>query len=452
MSPLWAAALLAAMGVAPASAQDPRDGKSDQSLTPPGWLVPTEVLDRSLPAWLKIDGQYRSRLEGFGGIGFGREADHHDLSQLRVRLTLRPTEWLQFLGETQDARIFGNRNVRAGPPYQNEFDLRQAYVRLKEGRDGWLDVVVGRQSLTFGEERLIGPSDWVNQGRTFDVVRLDLHHAGFGLSLFASSVVIARDGVVDHHLDGNNLHGAYGSVKIANTRVEPYVLWRVAPASVRLNENAGRGALNEITAGARVEGTVRSLQYDVEMAKQTGSLGSGSIDSWAGHWNVAKGLGVRLQPRVFIEANYASGTRNPAGRTWSTFDQLYPSNHDKLGFADQVGWRNIEQVRAGVSESAGRRWKFTETYENFWLACPQDALYTSSGAPLVRSPGGAAGRHVGQEIDGWVEWNWRKVLEAGLGYARFVTGGFLNRTTPGGDFHYPFIFLTYRFTEAETKK
>lgn len=425
---------------------------ADTDQNPPDWIAPAIPLDQSLPSWIHISGQYRSRVERFGNISFKPVADHHDLSELRVRLTIQPTDWLRLVGETQDARVFLNEHIANVPPYQDTFDIRQAYVQFNDPGESLFDIVVGRQNLALGEERLVGPSDWLNQGRTFDLVRLDLHHARFGLSLFASSVVVARDGVIDHHLEGNNLHGAYGSLKFTSLTIEPYVLWRVAPGNVKLSENAGRGALNEVTVGARIVGKVRSLlEYDVEMDKQTGSLGPDSISSWAGHWNVAKPFDVRLQPRPFVEANYASGTHDPSSRTWSTFDQIYPSSHDKLGFADQVGWKNIEQVRTGVAESPGHRWKFTETYESFWLASARDALYTGSGAPVVQSLSGTAGKHVGQELDAWAEWDWRKIIDIGFGYARFFTGEFLNRVTPGKDYNYPFFYLTYHFTREETK-
>ncbi len=427
-----------------------QDADPDQN--PPAWIAPMIELDHQLPSWIHFSGEYRSRVEHFGGISFKPVSDTHDLSQLRIRLTIKPADWLEFLGETQDARAFFNHHVGNVPPYQNTWDIRQAYVQLGHSEGHWFDAVVGRQDLSFGEERLIGPSDWLNMGRTFDVARVDLHRAWWSVSLFASSVIVARDGVIDHHIEGNNLHGAYGSMKFSGATIEPYVLWRVAPGNIHLSENDGRGALNEVTVGARIVGKVRSLlEYDVEMDKQTGSLGPDSISSWAGHWNVAKPLHMRSKPRPFVEANYASGTHDPSSHTWSTFDQIYPSSHDKLGFADQVGWKNIEQVRGGISESPAGKWKFHQTYENFWLASARDALYASSGAPVAQSLSGTVGRHVGQEIDGWAEWDWKKIVEVGFGYARFFTGEFLNRMTPGKDYNYPFFYMTYHFTQEETK-
>ena len=51
---------------------------------------------------------------------------------------------------------------------------------------------------------------------------------------------------------------------------------------------------------------------------------------------------------VFGEFNYALGDANPGDGVRGTFDQLYPTAHDKFGLADQVGWRNIHHVRTGL--------------------------------------------------------------------------------------------------------
>jgi hypothetical protein len=445
-----AASLYAQSGGSAQSA--PADSPVNSALVDRGASTsPVSILDDHLPMWMQFDGQFRDRFEGQEHLGFGNSTDNYNLTQLRVLLTITPSDWIQIVGETQDSRIFFKHAVRDVPPYQNTWDVRQAYIQLGKPSKNWFDVVAGREILAFGDERLIGPADWINMGRTFDLVRLNLHHSWFGLALFASSVIIARDGVVDHHYQGNNLHGAYGSLKriVPRATVEPFVLWRLAPARLRLSENGGLGSLNEVTGGARIEGQLPfGFEYGSTMARQGGSLGSRSIVSWAGHWHMARQLGGLLKFKPFLEANYASGTHDPGGTRWTTFDQIYPSAHDKLDFADQVGWRNIEQVRGGISESAGRTWTFHETYEEFWLASARDSLYASSGAPIAQSPNGTAGRHVGGEFDFWAGWKWKNAIDFGFGAGRFFTGRFLNRTKAGKDFTYPFVYITYEFTRS----
>src|SRR3984957_17814342 len=92
-------------------------------------------------------------------------------------------------------------------------------------------MVGGRQIFSFGDERVIGPSDWLNMGRTFDTVRADIHHPGVEVSIFAASVINAIEGQIDHHIEGNNMYGIYSSFThvLRHTTIEPYLLWRGGP-------------------------------------------------------------------------------------------------------------------------------------------------------------------------------------------------------------------------------
>jgi hypothetical protein len=412
------------------------------------WLFPIGILNRALPSWLKFGGEYRTRLESQDGIRYTSTQDLYLLSRFRLNVTINPTDWLSLVGEAQDSRNFFDHYIPNTPPYQNTWDLRQAYLKLgsSESRVG---VIGGRLVLSFGDERVIGPSDWLNTGRTFDAVRLDVRHAESNVSLFASSVVVNRAGVFVHHMQGNNLYGAYGSLQraIPMASVEPYVLWRVAPSNMVLTASTIPGRLSEFTIGVRVAGTLpAAIDYDVEMDQQRGSVGADSIDAWAGYWGVGRTFrSLSITPRIFIESNYASGTKDLARHTWSTFDQIYPSNHDKLDFADQVGRRNIHQVRAGIEESVRKKWKFRQAYVDLWLATTHDALYASNGAVSIAADPAAHSRHVGQELDLTGECQWHTGITTGFGYARLFAGRLLKTVSPGKDYSYPYIYVTYRF-------
>lgn len=416
---------------------------------PDGWLFPITKLDESLPPWIQFGGQFRDRVESQDGLSYGTVNDTYDLTQFRLGIYIQPTKWLELVGVTQDARAFFNHHVPNAPPYQNLWDIREAYVQIGSSSEGWFDIVAGRQMFSFGDERVIGPSDWSNQGRTFDTVRVDLHRPGVKVSIFASSVIFATDGVVDHHLQGNNLYGIYSSFTslVPHATFEPYILWRVAPGNVHLSENAGLGHLSEITGGARIAGTLRpGFDYDVEMNKQTGSLGHDTIDAWAGHWNVGYTFkNARSKPRLFGEYNYASGNKNPNGNTWGTHDQIYPSAHDKMDFADQFGWRNIEDLRTGVIEKFGAKWQLTEVFNDLWLATKNDAVYNNAGAIAVAAHPGATSRHLGTELDLIAEYKENRHVTYGFGFAHIFTGKFLDQVTPGKDYNYPFAYLTYIF-------
>jgi hypothetical protein len=417
----------------------------------PSWLFPVEKLDAVLPWWFHIGGEYRDRLEGPTGIGFANTSDFYLLDRLRVKIRIEPKDWLTFFGEVQDSRIFFNHHIPNANPNEDSWTLWQAYVQVGSSTSGWVDGLAGREVLLFGDERVIGPSDWLNVGRTFDVARVNLHHPGYDVSVFGSSVVPGSNTFLHRAIPGNNFYGVYGSFKniIPRATFEPYVLWRLAPGNFGLPETVGRGHLNEVTIGLHVKGTLPpEIDYDAEFDGQTGSLGASSIGAWAGYAGLGKTFPkVPAAPRVYIEGNYASGTKNPAGRDWNTFDQLYPSNHDKFGFTDQVGRRNLVQFRVGVEEYVTKKWIFKQAFEGYWLATSNDNFYASSGAISVPAHPGA-NRHIGNELDLVAEYTLNKGLNFGFGYARLFAGQFLKTTTPGHDYSYPYAYLEYNFSRS----
>jgi hypothetical protein len=416
---------------------------------PGGWLFPVTETDRRLPRWIQFGGQFRDRAEGQTGLSYKPVDDGYDLTQLRLGIYIQPVKWFEIVGVTQDSRVFFNQHIPDASPYQNIWDIREAYARFGSTTEGWLDLVVGRQMFSFGDERVIGPSDWSNMGRTFDTVRLDLHPDGVSVNIFAASVINAVDGQIDHHIEGNNIYGIYTSFKrlVPHATLEPYLLWRVAPRNVSLPETQGHGHMSEITGGARIAGTFAGgFDYDVEMNKQTGSLGRYTIDAWAGHWNVGRTfVNTRGKPRPFVEYNYASGNKNPNGGTWGTHDQIYPSAHDKMDFADQFGWKNIEDLRLGVMEDVVKKWTFTEMVNNVWLATKADAVYGSSGAVSIAADPRATSSRLGSELDLIATFKQNTHVTYGGGFAHLFTGRFLQEATPGKGFSYPFAYVTYVF-------
>ena len=89
------------------------------------------------------------------------------LQRMRLGVELRPTPWLTGFAQAQDARVSFADRVPPAPPLQDSLDLRQAYVQFG-GESHPLNLRVGRQDLAFGEERLVGASNWGNIARSFD--------------------------------------------------------------------------------------------------------------------------------------------------------------------------------------------------------------------------------------------------------------------------------------------
>lgn len=399
-----------------------------------------------MPNWLRVRGEFRERVEGFDGAGFVDDRqDLYYLTRVRLNAAVTPTRLLSFQVQVQDARVARKTVGPVGVPFKAPFDLRMAFADVGDAKSPFA-LRAGRQELAFGEQRLIGHVSWVNAARTFDAVKLTFRQPAFSVDVFGASVVRIQEGEFDTSGYGNRLAGAYATATklMPLGTVEPYLFWR---RDVNLpTETASVGDLGQTTVGMRMVGRLPGrLDYGVEMAAQRGSLGTDDVQAWAGHWQLRESLSGAAAVRLVTEYNYASGDRDPVDGVRGTFDHLYPTPHDKYGLANQIGWKNIHHARAGVEFTPVRNLPVTANYHSWWVAEKHDGVYTALGVPLARVAGGAASRHVGQEIDAQVARALMPQLQVAAGYAHIFTGAFLKEATPGASYSYPYVMATYVF-------
>ncbi len=389
-------------------------------------------LNQELPSWLTLGVQTRLRAEGQHGLRF-TEGNDQDFLLERYRLStlIRATPWLQFYGEVQDSRSVGIPTH--DPSYRDTLDLRQAYVGL--GKEGGLwDLRAGRQRLAFGSERLLGNAEWSNVPRVYDGARLALHRGADRVDLFAASVVQADADHWDHHKQGNNLYGAYASIGslITGSKIEPYVLYRVAPSFG--GEFGQAGHYDSSTFGLRTAGGFRKLwTYESELIGQRGTIGASSLRAWSVLAQANRRISqLPWNATLATEFNYASGDRHQGDGQVNTFDQLYPTNHLIYGLTDQQGRRNAENMRAALKLQP-RKWLTVRAEERYlWLASKYDALYAFNGAisvPAVR--GGAQYRDVGHEFDVMGDFVTSKYYNIGAQWGHLTAGKFLKTYSPG---------------------
>jgi hypothetical protein len=360
---------------------------------------------------------------------------------------VHPRNWFRVFLEGQDAQAIGLRADPDPPLFEDTFDLRQAYVEFFDREHQGFGLRVGRQELAFGDERLIGGFNWGNTARSFDAIRLFYTKPKYRVDLFASSVVVIEDGVFNKIQDGANLYGIYSSFQnvIPKATVDGYVLWRTLPRVV--GERGLSGDADVYTVGTRWVGKLPAdFDYKFELAGQRGHFARDAIRAWALHTQLGYTLAqVKATPRLLVEYNFASGDRNPQDGIRHTFDQLFPTNHYKYGIADQVGWRNMHNVRAGIEANLTRRLSAQFDYHSFWLASRRDALYGAGGAPVARVVTGASSRHIGQELDFYGTMKLTNYLTFGAGYAHLFAGEFIKQATPGASTGFSYGMLTYRF-------
>jgi hypothetical protein len=393
---------------------------------------------------LQFSFEERLRLEARTGNNFGSAASlENPLVRTRIGARFLLTDWFKISAMGQDVRA-PEYGVPAPNTVRDTMDLHEAYIELFPDPKANFGLTVGRQMVNYGEARLIGVPQWSNVSRTYDLARI---HFLFPLAriefLMVSPVKILPDAFNVPDL-GDRVWGTYNTFPklIPKGTVEGYVLQH--------NQNrpggfTGVGNLSTDTYGGRAVGPLPAgFKYSLEGALQNGHTGLLTHRGSAWYANLSRTVKAWRPLDLSIEYKYASGNSGADPKRETTFDQLYPANHDQFGHEDLFGWRNIKNLRSLEVFHLTQKIAINVMYDNWWLADAHDALYNGSGKSIVVRAKGNAGTHVGQELDEFATYT-SNGWQYGLGFGHLFAGEFLHNTTPAVNTRYLYVFQSFSF-------
>ncbi len=388
------------------------------------------------------------------------------LLRTRVHAGYSPTDWLAVYGEGQNSSSTGDKrdpNTQSDGP----FDLRQGYVRLGGTEALPLSLKVGRQELTYGDERLIGSFDWDNIGRSFDAAKLHFEQSTFWVDAFVSRVVIPNDNQFDQPNWDDWFSGVYGSTRclVPKTELQLYFLADNASSGSPKDVTTfgkGNSPRDIYTVGSRFQtlpGQLDGWDLNGEFAGQFGDFqyaaGTPGVVNGRRLTQLAYATHIEggytfaaqdFQPRFAIGFDYASGDGNPNDNEHNTFVNLYPTNHKFYGAMDFVSWQNLLDPYFKASIVPLKGLSVALTYNAFWLASTSDFFYQVNGVP--RTSGGYGihpqnGSFAGQEVDLITTYQPKPFVQLQAGFGHYFTGDYVDQTfqTSGGSHDANWVYL-----------
>ncbi|SEF67057.1 Alginate export [Bryocella elongata] len=372
----------------------------------------------ALPSWITLDMELRQRTEGQTAFSQALNADRdYQLSRVRGGLEVRPSSWLTAYAQFHDTHALGLPLHTVSSNMRDTFDLRQGYLDLHHGP---VHLLAGRQELKFGGERLVGISDWTNNSRTFDGFDLRIGNRN-RVDVFTASVVTVAPTSLDKHGAGLTFHGIDASiVSIPKVHIEPYLFIK----AIRKVTSAENIAGSELawTPGVDIEGKLPAgFCYNLNAALQRGSYSNDGIRSGQAYGKLFySATKLPWKPRLGAEVDYATGNNHALAGRWSTFDQLYPSNHNAFGLTDIFGYQNIRQERLNLDLLPTKDLSILVQGSFLEMATTRDSVYTSSGSALIKVPtAGFTSDHLGEEFDASAKYVWHNYVVANIGVGHF---------------------------------
>jgi hypothetical protein len=403
-------------------------------------LVPTMVALLALPSFaiaqdsavknVQISGWGFVRHESKKDADYNNEAkDKTEFTSTRLNVNLKSDladNYGYVIFQPQFSKISGQNEfvpsgtaantstATSGGTSDSRLDVHEAYFAIKPTQDENLYVFVGRQELAYGDHLIMGSIPWQRVGRSFDgaKVRYKLSDTfsidAFGAKLQENTPTSTSANTVgqDTNLTGAYASGSFGeSVKAADF----YFLNR--------DNKTGTSPFRDTTAfGVRFKSPIANTAIDyrfegtLEHVRLAGNTGSEN-----GEYQIDAEVGYTLPfltSRFSFE--YFDSTKH--------FDQLFPTAHKFLGYADQFARRNIKGYVAHFSIKPYDKVSFLADYHIFQRHSKNDGAYDFAGNSM-----GSAGNStdIGNELDLTVAYDFTQTLQVSAGYAIVNPGDYL---------------------------
>lgn len=406
-----------------------------------------------------LGGQLRTRFEArdpfdyrlpgtFGRPGtetFGTDDDRFE-QRTRLSFDARPTEHVRVYAQIQDTRIWGSESSVLSN--EKNVDLHQGFVDVERIFDEELTLRLGRQELSFGDQRMVSPLDWSSIARAWDGLRILWRPADWQVDGFWTQIKdsAARTPTPGPSGDDVTFGGLYVSYRgLADHEFDAYVMNRRTHDGTIASEAGPMGDADDWWIGLRASGREGGFDWTAEGVHLFGDRAGDDVGAFGAAATAGYTFADAASLRLGVEWTFATGDEDGADGEIDRFEAPFPFGHNYQGWADVFGWKNGHDFAFHASAKPDPALVVGGAFHVFLLDEERDAWFNAALNPLRRDPTGAAGDNVGSELDLYAKWTIRPQLLLFLGYSRFFAGSFVEDTGPSPDQDWVFLMLTADF-------
>ncbi|SMG47985.1 alginate export family protein [Arenibacter troitsensis] len=295
-------------------------------------------------AQFTLDGEFRPRTElrhGFGSL-IAEDADAGFGVSTRLRLNAGyTTDAYQFYVSLQDVMVWGENRQLLPDDENNSFAVFEAWANINLG--GGFSAKLGRQTLDYDDQRIMGSVGWAQQARNHDAAILKYTREKFHVDLG-----LAYNQDYDDPSGFQSVGNAYNTTGFFSYKTMQYLYfkenWKNLNGSILLLNN---GFQNFETDGTTPDGISNLQTFGTQLDYKKGSFGAalnaflqtgerqGALDV-GGAYLLALDLNYNATAKVSLGAGVEIISGNDASTSDKTeaFFPLYGTNHKFNGFMD----------------------------------------------------------------------------------------------------------------------
>ncbi len=384
------------------------------------------VATPAFAADIDVSGHIRFRPEMRDNSDFnGDNDDKQAFIGSRTRVTVNGTvdEDISAKITFQDVRVWGqesNVNTSMEGASIQAVDIFEGYFLVKNIWDAPVAVKAGRQTLVYGDQRLLGHLGWKDQARTHDALKVMVNVGSTQIDFIASKE--DESGKPSDEKNDADILGAYSVTQINDDiTLDVYALnWKTAGSDSDGNAIKGHDYL---TYGLRGKAVLGSFDVTAEAAFQSGDWSEGVTQS-ANAFAVRAGykLGV-MGARIGVEYDHGSGDDDPSDSEHKTFVFPYHTNHGKYGYMDYFSWGNMNDIQLNLSAKPAENVIVKLDFHSFTLAEGNDDWLNVVGTKTFLAATSAGNStDAGTEIDLTAIYKAAKNIKLVAGYSVFQPG------------------------------
>ena len=406
------------------------------------------------PLLFDFGGQARLRYENdddftLKGYAPGKN-DQLLLSRLRLDFSLRYEEDARLFLQLQDAHPFltqyRDSDFPLSSPIEDSLDVRQLYLEWLNIAGSPIGFRVGRQQISYGDQRVFGPGSWGNTGRyAWDAAMLIVNTEWLEADVWTGRYLLYKsDAWPDQPVEHFMTDVAYFKIKKLPFRLDLFYVYKYDYRG-EIKGESGTGNLHSHTWGFQAEGRAfKNWDWGATFAGQSGDYGKDTIRAYGANAKLGFTFPTEWSPRLGGQFTWGSGDHDPTDGVHETFDGVYGGRDIFFyGYLNLFTWANLHDLEADFSLRPHRTLQLYAEYHNFNLDDPHDAWYTTGLSAYRRDPTGRSGTALGDEIDLRAVWTLWNHLELMGGYGQFIPGAFVENTGPAATASWFFFQAAY---------